>query len=46
VGSIYLAWGVPHADLATITQPDVEEGWKLADVERYVTLLFGHQGEG
>jgi hypothetical protein len=41
IGTIYLAWHTPHADLATITQLDVEHGWTLADVERHVSLLFG-----
>ena len=44
VGTIYLAWNTPHADLATIRQIDVEHGWRLADVERHLALLFGYQG--
>ena len=40
VGSIYLAWGTPHSDLATITQLGIEQGSTLADIERHVELLF------
>ena len=41
VGTIYLAWGTPHQDLATITELHVEQGWALADVERHLEILFG-----
>ena len=41
VGSIYLAWGVPHKTLATITELHVEAGYTLADIERNLELLFG-----
>jgi hypothetical protein len=45
IGTVYIVWNTPHADLTTIIQLNVEQGWKLADVEQHVTLLFGHQGE-
>lgn len=45
IGSIYLAWNTPHADLATITQLDVEQGWSLPDAERNVDLLFSGASE-
>jgi hypothetical protein len=41
VGSICLAWDTPLRDLATITEPHVEGGFTLADVERHLELLFG-----
>jgi hypothetical protein len=30
VGTVYVSWNTPHADLATITRLDVEEGCALA----------------
>jgi hypothetical protein len=30
VDTVYVSWNRPHADLATITRLDVEEGYALA----------------
>jgi hypothetical protein len=41
VGSIYLAWAVPHPELATVVEIHVEAGYALSDLERHLELLFG-----
>jgi hypothetical protein len=41
VGSIYLAWAVPHPELATVVEIHVEAGWTFSDIEQHLELLFG-----
>jgi hypothetical protein len=41
IGTITLAWGVPHDDLATLVELCVEPGYALAELEQHLELLFG-----